>query len=139
MKSKSRMRVIALHRVPFNSVGFERDVSIPGYAGEELAAWREQLRGNWDNAWLVVVEYDGPASDIDWGAFGHGAGKPENRQAPWLEQIIDNTPKRSVAAFFLHYVDPKLPIWYGEIALTLPEESAGNPELFRRMEYCSPD
>lgn len=139
MSPKSKMRVIGLHRLPFDEVGFERDVALPGYAGDELAGWREQVRGNWNNAWLVVVEYDGPASDIDWGAIGHGDGKRENQQAPWMEQVIENTPARSVAAFFLHYVDRSLPLCYDEIAFTLPEETAGDPDLFRLMDYCSPD
>jgi hypothetical protein len=139
MISNESMRIIALHRVPFEPAKFERDVQLPAYTGDELAAWREQLRGNWENAWLIVVEYVGPASDIDWGAFRHGPGKRENQQAPWLEQIIEDGPKKSLAAFFLHYVDRNLPLWYGEIAFALPEETAGAPELFRRMDYCSPD
>jgi hypothetical protein len=139
MTTNPMPRVIGLHRVPFDDAAFDRDCQLPGHSPEDCAAWREQMRENWNNAWIVVIEYPGPADKINFSDFGHGSGKRENRQAAWEEKVIIDTPERSIVAFFLHYVDRQQPLWYRETALTLPKESAADPEIVRQMPYCSPD
>jgi hypothetical protein len=132
------VRVIGLHKLPFDPAAFERDMdSVKDCSPDIWQQLRLQYRQNWDNAWLVVIEWDGPAREIDFSAFRQGTGP--NAQAAWLEEIIEDSPTKTKAAFFLHYVKPAVPLFYADKALAFPPPSLADPELLNRMRYCSPD
>ncbi len=131
------MQVVGLHPLPWNKARFEDDAAnIAGRADE--AELRAQLRTSWENAWIVVVEADADEEEIDFGAFAHPAPGP-NAQAAWLECVLDESDGRQRGAFFLHFVDPAKPLWFGQKALVLPQPSPAPDELVDQMEYSSPD
>ena len=128
------MRVTGLHKLPFDQGRFDTDCeSIEGSPDE--AAMRKQLRANHDNAWIVVVESD---DEIDFGEFGYPTRDPD-AQAAWLEQELDAPDGGCRAAFFLHYVEPGKPLWYGKQKLALLQATSALRELVEQMDYCSPD
>ena len=131
------IRVISLHRLPFDKAAFDDDVRFEGRDPELDARLRKQYRENWDNAWLVVVEYDGSGEYLDFDAFWYDAGT--DNQAAWLERVLEEQPSRTRAAFYLHYVIPDRPLNYGDERLPFPPPSTPSPELLRQMPYSSPD
>ena len=138
MSSKpSTVRVIGLHRLPFDEAAFEDNVHLEGHDPEVKAQLRKQYRENWDNAWLVVIEYDGPSEHLDFDFFWHDIGN--SNQAAWLEQVLEERPGKTQAAFYLHYVIPDRPLNYGDEQLLFPPVSTADPELFRQVPYYSPD
>lgn len=101
---------------------------------------RKQVEENWRNAWMVVVEFDCPASAVDFDPFGHGLDTcPANRQAAWEEKILETSPHRTIGAFFLHHVCPQEPLWYGKRRLSFPPPTPAPVKLLRKMRYASPD
>lgn len=135
----TKLRVVGLHKVPFDQQKFEVDLaSIAGADPDNQDEWREQVRENWDNAWLVVVEFDGPAKALDFGKFAHRSPGP-HVQAAWNEQVISTTPHQTRAGFYLHYVDPQEPLWYRNEKLEFPEPTPATPEILDAVPYGSPD
>jgi hypothetical protein len=135
------LRVVGLHKLPFDPAAFAADVrNANAESPEDEAMWAEQYRENWDNAWLVVVACNGEDTHIDIDRFGHGPvpGHAYN-QAPWLEAVLDAPPGQSRVGFYLHYVQPENGLWYGDYHLDLPPLTPAPPELLRQMPYESPD
>jgi hypothetical protein len=134
------MRIVGLHKLPFDASKFEQDIeSCVGSDDEEDA--RQQCQENWDNAYLVVIETKLSSDDLDFGAFGHPSetGQPPNdMQAVWSEEILDNEPGRTRAAFYLHYVNQGLPLYYGAEELLFPEQSTADPAIWEQIPYSSP-
>ncbi len=132
------MRVAALHRLPFGASRFAKDLESVADHEEGLRAELEkQYRENWENAWIVVVEY--PVGEkLDFSQFAHPQPGP-SAQAAWLEQELGPVEAGLRSAFFMHYVDPAKPLWYGRRRLAFPLESDAPDSLVRMLEYCSPD
>lgn len=133
------MKVVGLHKLPFDEAGFAKDMeSVADHAPESIAELTKQYRGNWDNAWLVVVEWEGPANQIDFGGFQHPQPGPY-AQVPWLEEILDDAGGRTRAAFYLHDLELDKPLWYKNQRLKLPAPSPAPEELLKLLPYESPD
>lgn len=121
------MKVVALHKLPFDSDRFEAEV-----ARMRFPELREQIQENWENAWIIVVEHDG---EIDFARF---CEHPDD-QAPWLEQLLDESgPNGRRAAFFMHYVDPARPLRYAGADLPLPPPTEPTAGFVRQMQYETP-
>ncbi len=143
--SRVGIHVVGLHRVPFDRKQIELDLARnwPGAQTEGVECTeqvRKQVEENWRNAWMVVVEFDCPASAVDFGSFAHGPGtRPEDRQAAWEEKILEDSPHRTIGAFFLHYVNPQEPLWYETLTFTFPPPTPAPVKLLRGVHYTSPD
>ena len=105
-----RLRVTGLHKLPSDREMFEqalaRDPATREYYAREQNEHREEMLAqdweNWQNAWLVVVEYEGAAEEIDFSKFRHGpSDDPDWMQAAWEEKIIDEREGVTRAAFYL--------------------------------------
>jgi len=132
--SNTKLMIVALHKLPFDESGFARDLAlIADHETEMKAALSAQFRENWDNAWLVVIEFSGPPDAIDFGAFDH------DDQAVWEEKVLESDSSTTRAGFYLHYVDPSGYLRYGDQKLAFPEPTAAPNELIEAMPYCSPD
>lgn len=132
------MKVTHLHRWPADQDSIERDLA----AYDEAAVMREQVAENHQNAWLVVIEQDGPALEVDMGEFSYSPTSTANAgdaQAAWLEETLVDSPSRSVVAFYLHFVEPGGTLHYGDEHLTLPNATPMPADLLSRMPYESPD
>ena len=133
------MEVVGLHKLPFDEAGFARDMEpVADHEPETIAQLSKQFRENWDNAWLVVIEFEGTADDIDFGAFNYPERGPF-AQAAWLEEVLESTPGRTRAAFYLHYVEPGKPLWYGTHPLKFPAPTPMPRKLIEQVPYMSPD
>ncbi|MBI1849684.1 MAG: hypothetical protein HYR85_05020 [Planctomycetes bacterium] len=132
---ENTVRVTALHKLPFNEALFKED------AGDlDDKEFRDQCRKNWENAWLVVVEFDGPEEDLEFASFGLGVEPgDEDNQGVWEEKVLKTSPSKTRAAFYLHHVDPKKTLWYGDEPLVLPPPTAAPKALLDEVPYCSPD
>ncbi len=133
------IRVVGLHRLPFDKEAFERDACLDDHPAEVQAEVREQIRENWENAWLVVVEFAGRADDLGFESFRHGPGSIDGQQAAWEEAVLHQSPDTTTAAFYLHCVTPGEPLWYGDEAISFPAPTAPSAELLRQLPYTSPD
>ena len=133
-----RLRIVGFHKLPFDPEGFEEDMaSVANHPPKIIEELRRQCRSTWDNAWLVVVEADGPPDRIDFDGFAHPAPGP-NAQAAYMEQTLEYDGQKTRAAFFLHYVQLDRPLYYKEEPVTLPTPSPASRELIQRMAYESP-
>lgn len=128
------VQVIGVHKLPFDSERFERDMQFAVGRPHE-AELRAQFRANWDSAWIVVVESD---RDIDFGKFAYPRPGP-HAQAAWLEQELSRSGDTVRGAFFLHYLDPARSIWYRDQELGLPTVTPPPAALVEMMAYQSPD
>jgi hypothetical protein len=134
----NKVHVVAVHKLPFDPAGLEADLAaVADEEPEVLSELRAQFRENWSNAWLIVVELDGPVEELDFDEFGQGEG--DNAQVPWEEAILESGKNKSRAAFYLHYLDPTRPMYYGDVALELPPVTVFPKELKAKAPYCSPD
>lgn len=125
------MRIVGLHKLPSD------EVKLRNYLADSPPDFAIQARKNWENAWIIVVEVDA-GTKIDFGEFAH----PEpglNAQSPWLEMVLEEGATRTVAAFFMHYIDAARPLWYGAQAYKLPSPTPAPPELVSQLQYMSPD
>lgn len=136
MRRSTMVRVVGLHKLPFDEARYEEDVGcgMPD-APREQAAWRRQVREAWVNAWIVIVECTG--SELDFSLFAHPAPGP-HAQAAYEEKVLAQRSGFQCAAFFLHYVDPTAPLWYGDQPLALPIPTGATPELVAQMPYTAP-
>jgi hypothetical protein len=138
MNELSRIKVLGLHKVPFNSARFEADLAdVSGGNPAQARLWRKQIRQNWENAWIVCVEWSGTANSINFGEFAYPEPGP-NSQAAWLEQVLEETASVTRAAFFLHYVEPGHLTYCGE-KIALPPPTDAPASLLECMRYTSPD
>jgi hypothetical protein len=129
-----KVTITGLHKLPFDKACFEKDLeSIRDHEPDMRSQLRAQYRENWENAWLVVVEFDGESSQIDFDRFEH------NGQAAWDEKIFESRGSHTRAAFYLHYVDHTGVLMYGAIELAFPAPSDPPGELLQAMPYSSPD
>ena len=139
MDASIDIKVIGLHRLPFDKQAFEEDMrSIADHDRKSQKILRAQFRESWDNAWIVVVEWNGPAAAVDFGLFSHPQRGPD-AQAAWEEQVLQDGAHRTQAAFFLHYVEPDEPLWYGDRRLRLPPVTPVEPRVLQLLSYSSPD
>lgn len=128
------MRVIALHKLPFDERRFEAEMnSVAGSPNAE--ALRTQFRETYENAWIVVVQ---DKVEIDFGAFAYSAPGPD-AQAPWLERELPSSDGVFRGAFFLHYVEPTQPLWFGDREFELPRLAPAPADLIALMDYSCPD
>jgi hypothetical protein len=125
------INVVGLHKLPFDEAAFAKDLST---YGDHASEWEPQLRQNWSNAWLIVIEFRGAPGDLNFDAFATLDG-----QAAWLEQTFEQRDGITRAAFYMHYVDPTKPLRCGKSTLDLPAPSRAPAALLRRMPYSSPD
>jgi len=133
----TNLAVVGLHKLPFDQRQFEGELStIADHDVESRSILIAQFRENWDNAWIVVVEWQG--EDVDFGLFNHPHRGPD-AQAAWMEQMLDSSGPVKRAAFFLHFVEPSKPLWYGDQALPLSPITEAPESLLKTMEYSSPD
>ncbi len=107
------IRVIGVHRVEVSPGAFEEAVeSMWGsdLEGADLERARDQTREHFDELRLIEIEVTPPGADVDWDRITQRVeGEPRaNWQAPYDEQLIDEA--RGTWAFFLHNVDPDLPL-----------------------------
>jgi hypothetical protein len=128
------MKVTGLHKINFDEGRFREDVDALGDDHPDLEEIQAQLRSNHENAWLIVVEHDG---EIDCGQFAHPKHDP-NAQSPWLEQVISETNGVQRVAFFMHFVEPAQPLWYGKQSFKLPPPTPAPADLVELMEYSAP-
>jgi hypothetical protein len=139
MGSSIEIKVVGLHKLPFDGQAFEEDMrSIADHDPKSQKALRVQFRANWDNAWIVVVEWNGPAAAVDFELFSCPRRGPD-AQAAWEERILHSGVRRTQAAFFLHHVRPGQTLWYGDQRLRLPSVTPVEPRVLKRLSYCSPD
>lgn len=131
------VRITGLHRLPFDERKFESDCNMLAGRTDE-AELRAQLRECWDNAWIVVIETDATFEEIDFGDFQHPEPGP-SAQTAWMEQQLPRSAGGCRAAFFLHYVDPACPLYFGSTPLTLPAITSAPTEILSQIEYASPD
>lgn len=136
--SVTLVRVTALHKWPLD----------PDKVSAEMAKYdfSESLRSlitlAHDSAWIVVIEHDGPESEVDldqitYAMPGISLDDIQNRQVPWGEQTILATSTLTRIAFFLHHVAPTGRFFYGETELPLPTATPIPPDL-EHLEYESP-
>ncbi len=134
------MKVIALHKVPFDPQKFEQDLLVVAGAPEYVKEFRPQVLENWNNSWYIVVEWPGGEGDVDWNAFEHQHKDPRYcSQAAWEELFLGTESGVSRGMFFMHYVDTSQPLMYGAEALSWPETTPAPPELVKLRPYCAPD
>ena len=132
------VQVSALHRLPFDAERFESEMeSVADHSAEMREELEGQYRENWENAWIVVIEYDN-GTELDFSLFGYPDNSPDG-QAVWLEQELEPEENRARAAFFLHYVDPKKLLAYGKRRLPFPSPTEAPKWLVERLNYASPD
>lgn len=133
------MRVTSLHKWPFNP----EDVTAEMSRYEFSEFHRESMIELHQNAWIIVLQHDGPASDIDfdlisYAASAHALANPMDRQVPWLEQVLTDTPEKSSAVFFIHHINPEGHFFYGEEELPLPAPTDSPPDLAAIVQYECP-
>lgn len=134
------MRIVGLHKLPFDAARFEQDVEWAVGTDEEEGT-RQQCKENWDNAYLVIIETELSADDLDFGAFGHPSEPnqpPSDMQAVWSEEVLSSELGRTQAAFYLHYVNPSLPLYYGTEELMFTELSTPDAAIWEQVPYSSP-
>lgn len=132
------MKVIALHRLPFREDGFKHDLeSLVDCDAETRSELENQVRENWNNAWIIVVESDAN-QEIDFGLFCHPRPGP-NAQSAWLECEMESVNGNRRAAFFMHYLNPDSSLWYGDQKLALPVVTVAPEEIVQILDYSSPD
>jgi hypothetical protein len=137
--SATIIRVEAIHKLPFSPEGFAKDMaSVADHAPKIIEELRKQYRENWENAWIVVIEADGPSEQIDFSGFAHPEPKI-NPQGAWEGQILESVGQKTRAAFFLHYVQIEEPLYYKGQPLAFPAPSPAPRELVEKMNYFSPD
>lgn len=137
--STDGLRIVGLHKLPFDPQCFERDMaSVANHPPKIIEELRKQYRRNWDNAWIIVAEANSAPEEIDFSEFAHPAPGP-HAQAAYLEQILEYDGRRTLAAFFLHFVEPDKPVWYKGQSLELPPPSPAPGGLIGKMQYFSPD
>jgi hypothetical protein len=74
------LRIVGLHKLPFDPQGFEKDMeSVANHSPKIIEELRGQYRENWDNAWIIVIEAEGPPWRIDFHEFAHPF--PRNKSA----------------------------------------------------------
>lgn len=128
------MRVASAHRWPYDDSMVEAE-----YAS--LGGDRQRIESCHRNAWLVVIEIDGPALEFDAGevAFEDQPGlAKENWQAAWLEETLLDTEARSSIAFFLHEYTSQGRLFYADQELSLPPLTPLPADLAMKMRYVSP-
>jgi hypothetical protein len=132
------MSIVGLHRVPFDEALFKQDlVQCAGTDPEAQDEWRDQLRENWDNAWLVVVEVTGSEEEINFDELGY-PDRSMDAQVPWLEEVLETTAGKTRAVFYLHYVDPTESLQYGQQKVKFPPVTPAPADVLKRVPYSSP-
>lgn len=132
------LRVVGLHKLPFDRTLFQKNLEdVAGHNPESVKAFEEQYKENWENAWIVVISWEGN-QEIEFDQFAFPEPGPD-AQVPWLELILDMENGKHRAAFFLHYVEPGMPLWYGDLMLAMPKPTPAPSEFLNRMIYSSPD
>jgi hypothetical protein len=133
------LRIVGLHKLPFDPQGFEKDMeSVADHSPKIIEELRNQYRENWDSAWIIVIEAEGPPWRIDFHEFAHPF-PGINPQGAYLEQILEYNSNKTRAAFFIHYVQIEEPLYYKRVPLAFPMPSPAPKELIERMKYYSPD
>lgn len=95
------------------------------------------------NAWIVVVEQEGPADlgvidEVTYAPSPREIGAVDSRQAPWLEQVLEDGADRSRIAFFLHHMKPEGQFFYGEQVLNSPAPTEIPGALRSVIQYECP-
>ena len=85
---------------------------------------------------MVLVEVYGPVASFEFGRF-----EPDDPsgQAAWMEAVVRDDGGSGQVAFYLHYVDADVPLWYGTQRLVLPRPTPAPPALVAALPYESPD
>ncbi len=133
------MQVTGLHKWPYNP----EDVTAEMERYEFSEFNREGMIELHQNAWILVLEHAGPASEMDFYMISYAASaqdlaKPMDRQVPWLEQVLTDMPDRSCVAFFIHYVNPDGRCFYGDEVLQLPGSSEMPAQIAACVKYECP-
>lgn len=132
------IRIRGLHRLPFDQLRFDKELAtFADRDATERSELASRARENWKNAWIIVVEWDG-SSKLDFNKFAHPEPGPDS-QAVWLERELPGSTSPRQAAFFMHFVDPRSQLWYGDKSFDFPRATPAPNELVALMGYQSPN
>lgn len=104
----------------------------PDLRGDNLENARHETREHFDGLRLIVIETTPPDLDVDWGQITQQIPgvDPGNWQSPYDEELID--PARGRWAFFMHAVNPALPLTTPDGDLPLPAPTPLPSDLARK-------
>jgi hypothetical protein len=138
-RRRFRLRILGVHPVPLTEPLFAETLAIQwgeDLIGEARRRAEDEVRSYFDGLFLIEVELEPPAVDLDWGEVTQEIpGVPsESWQVPYGEQRLDGSGRW---AFYFHFLDLDKPLLTPAGPITLPPPSS-MPERLQRMEYHAP-
>ena len=132
------MKVAALHTWPFDPAKVNAEMELYEFP-EDM---REQVTEAHQSAWAVVIEHEGPESEVEIDSFSYApthreVEDTEIRQVPWMEETLESSATFTRIAFYVHFVCPGGRLFYGENEIELPAETPW-PDDLPLSEYESP-
>jgi hypothetical protein len=123
------MRIVGVHRVPWHEEAFRQNVE---FSGPEF---EDQVRENWENAWLFVAESDDQIEFGELGMQSRPGQDPDSIQAAWLESRMTD----GRWGFFLHYWTPACTLFDRGQHLPVPSPSEAPASIWEQIKYEAPD
>ncbi len=132
------MNVMQVSKWPFDAEAFKKDVDEVGGPDFEL-----QILQLWNSAWLILIEHNGPISEIRFGDFVYPCDCPDdfdrsNWQSAWNETVLLDEVGTPQFAFFLHCKEMSGALFYGSQRHELPSPSPVTEKQISLISYSAP-
>lgn len=132
------INVLGVHPIEYRCADVERAIGMmwdDGLTGPDLENARRQTREHFDQLRLIVIDVIPSSAELDWTHVSQPVAgvDRDNWQAPYAEERTD--ADRGRWAFFLHFVQPHVPLHTPAGELPLPADTPLPAELrWKRYE-----